>query len=54
MFFFEWVIPLLLVVIMASFLFYMSVRNCEGAGVRTDGRTCVDKNCEDEKSGQSQ
>ena len=50
MFFFEWVIPLILVVLIGTFLFYMSIRNRSGAGVRTDGITYVDKTPEDDKS----
>ena len=50
MFFFEWVIPLILVVLIATFLFYMSIRNRAGAGVRTEGTTYVDKASDEDKS----
>lgn len=43
MFFFEWVLPLLAVLTVIVTIFYLSVRNKSGAGIRTQGRTLVDK-----------
>ena len=48
MFFYEWVVPLLLVLTIAVGLFYTSVKNRSGAGVRTEGKTVVDKPVEEE------
>jgi hypothetical protein len=46
MFFFEWLIPLLAVMCIGTVLFYLSVKNRPGAGIRTDGTTFVDKSSE--------
>jgi len=43
MFFFEWLVPTILVIALGTLIFYFAVRNREGAGVRTEGRTVVDK-----------
>lgn len=43
MFFYEWVIPLLALCAIAAVIFYLSVRNRVGAGIRTDGEVLFDK-----------
>jgi membrane glycosyltransferase len=37
-----WLLPLLLALILALWVFYLLVRNRGGPGVRTEGRTLVD------------
>jgi len=48
MFFYEWVVPLIGIFILAAAIFYFAVRNRAGAGIRTQGRTVVDKPDADE------
>ena len=43
MFFFEWVVPILAVVAIGVVIFYLSVCSKPDAGVRSPGRTVVDK-----------
>ncbi|HLH53887.1 MAG TPA: hypothetical protein VKY92_09760 [Verrucomicrobiae bacterium] len=43
-----WLIPLLVALAILLWAFYGLVRSQGGAGVRTDGRTLVDKPDEDE------
>jgi hypothetical protein len=38
-----WLIPLLIILALAVWLFYLALRGKGGSGVRTDGRTVVDK-----------
>jgi hypothetical protein len=38
-----WLIPVLVVLVLAVWLFYLALRAKGGTGVRTDGRTVVDK-----------
>lgn len=38
-----WLIPALLVVLAAIAVLYVVIRFCGGTGVRTEGRTLVDK-----------
>jgi hypothetical protein len=42
-----WVIPLLVLLGLAVWIFYMAVKRTGGPGIRTDGRTVVDKPVED-------
>ena len=42
-----WLIPALVILFLAVGLFYLLVRFTGGSGVRTDGRTVVDKPVED-------
>ncbi len=43
-----WLIPALVILFLAVTLLYLVVRFTGGSGVRTDGRTVVDKPVEDE------
>ncbi len=43
-----WLIPLLVIVGLVLWAFYLVVRNRGGTGVRTEGRTMVDKPDEDD------
>ncbi|HYG24409.1 MAG TPA: hypothetical protein VEH04_16650 [Verrucomicrobiae bacterium] len=43
MFFYEWVIPVLAVFVIAAVTFYLAVRNRANAGVRTDGEVLHDE-----------
>jgi hypothetical protein len=43
MFFYEWVVPFLAVCIIVAAIFYLTVRNRSGAGIRTEGRTVYHK-----------
>jgi hypothetical protein len=45
-----WLIPVLLALIASVGVFYLVVKFTGGKGVRTDGRTVVDKPVEDEHS----
>ena len=38
-----WLIPVLAILVLAVGLFYLALRVKGGSGVRTDGRTVVDK-----------
>ncbi len=38
-----WLIPLLILLVIAIGLFYLALRAKGGSGVRTDGRTVLDK-----------
>jgi hypothetical protein len=38
-----WLIPALAVLVLAIWGFYLLIRNKGGSGVRTDGKTMVDK-----------
>jgi hypothetical protein len=38
-----WLIPLLMILLLLVWLFYLGLRSKGGSGVRTDGRTIVDK-----------
>lgn len=38
-----WLIPLLIALIVLLWAFYTTIKHQGGAGVRTDGRTLVDK-----------
>jgi len=38
-----WLIPAFLILVLAVGLFYLALRSKGGSGVRTDGRTVVDK-----------
>ncbi len=48
MFLYEWFIPLLILLVIALSVFFISVRRSGGPGVRTDGRTVVDKSSDEE------
>ncbi len=43
MFFYEWVIPVLAVFVIAAVTFYVAIRNRANAGVRTDGEVLYDE-----------
>jgi hypothetical protein len=43
MFFYEWVVPFLALLVLAGALLYVTVRNRTGAGIRTDGRVLFHK-----------
>jgi hypothetical protein len=45
-----WLLPGLAILVIAVAAFYLTVRLTGGSGVRTDGRTMVDKPDEDENS----
>jgi len=49
MFFYEWVVPFIGILVIAAAIFYFAVRNRAGAGIRTQGRTVVDKPDADEQ-----
>ena len=49
MFFYEWLVPTVAVLAIATWVFYLAVRNRAGAGVRTEGRTVLDKPVEDDR-----
>ena len=44
-----WLIPVIIVLVIAISLFYFIVKRSGGAGVRTDGRTVVHKSEHDEE-----
>jgi hypothetical protein len=43
-----WLLPLLAVIALALVIFYVVVRFTGGSGVRSDGRTLVDKPSDDD------
>ena len=43
-----WLIPLLAILSVSVWIFYLSVKHTGGPGIRTDGRTVVDKPVEEE------
>jgi hypothetical protein len=43
-----WLIPALVILVAATALLYLAVRLTGGSGVRTEGRTVVDKPVDDE------
>jgi hypothetical protein len=48
MFFYEWVVPTLALLLLAAIAFYIAVKNRTGAGVRTSGRILFHKPDDDE------
>lgn len=48
MFFYEWVVPFIAVLVIAAAIFYFAVKNRTGAGIRTQGRTLFDKPDDDD------
>lgn len=43
MFFYEWIIPSFTLLVVIAAVFYISVKNRTGAGIRSEGRTLFDK-----------
>jgi hypothetical protein len=43
-----WLVPAVVILVLALGIFYLAVRAKGGSGVRTEGRTVVDKPVEDE------
>ncbi|HLP78267.1 MAG TPA: hypothetical protein VK327_15285 [Candidatus Paceibacterota bacterium] len=43
MFFYEWVLPFVALLVVLAAMFYFSVKNRVNAGTRTDGKTLFDK-----------
>ncbi|HHY84013.1 MAG TPA: hypothetical protein GYA07_00555 [Verrucomicrobia bacterium] len=50
MFFFEWLLPLFVLLAVGVLVLFLAVRRLPDAGVRTDGRTVVDQQNETESS----
>ncbi|GEM_PF-3019772 len=48
MFFYEWLVPILALMVVAAVVFYLSVRNRVGAGIRTDGEVLFHRAEEEE------
>jgi hypothetical protein len=48
MFFYEWVVPFIGILVIAAAIFYFAVKNRAGAGIRSEGRTVFDKPDADE------
>ena len=45
-----WLLPALVILFMAIVVFYVSIKCAGGSGVRTDGRTLLDKPVEEDDS----
>jgi hypothetical protein len=43
-----WVIPVLILMVLIVGAFYVAIKFSGGSGIRTDGRTIVDKHTDDE------
>ena len=43
-----WVIPVLMLMVLVVGAFYVAIKFSGGSGIRTDGRTIVDKHTDDE------
>jgi len=44
-----WLLPCLAILFIAIWIFYMAMKHTGGPGIRTDGRTVLDKPVDDER-----